>query len=600
VRAVASFGEAASLAESSFGPLSPFTKTALRSLAWNQARSGRPLEALSTFARMEAIEERQLEAFLGSVSELRQRAFLEDAHTSLDYLVAFQQGWLARSDAARRLVLEAILRRKARAFDVTGAQLESARMASVGASGESLKALRTLQSDLATLVLRGPGDLSIEQYRQRIAQMRDAQEELEDRLAAQASVPAAVPVSVESVIAALPPRTALLEFVRYASPAAGSRPRYALYAVKGGGRDVEAVDLGEAERIERRVDLLRANLGRPGGDVLGLARELDQALLQPLGSFLVGVDRLRIAPDGALHLLPFGALADERGVFRVKTLEISYLGSGRELLRAGRRTDRPDEVSSSFVLGAPEFDRAASSANASVSTPPPTDLASTRSRELRKQRFGALPATLREARTVAGVLGTAAVLGADASEVRLKAVQRPRILHLATHAFFLRDLPRAAQAGSTRSLPSMAGLENPLLRSGLALAGANRRGSSGEDGILTALEAATLNLSGTELVVLSACDTGLGQVDRGEGVLGLRRAFALAGARSLLMSLWSVNDAATSQLMQAYYGRLKRGEGRSDALRGVQLEFLADPVLADPYYWAPFILAGDGAPIAGL
>jgi CHAT domain-containing protein len=139
-----------------------------------------------------------------------------------------------------------------------------------------------------------------------------------------------------------------------------------------------------------------------------------------------------------------------------------------------------------------------------------------------------------------------------------------------------------------------------MLRSGIALAGANAPAGriGGEDGLLTALEAAALELSDTELVVLSACDTGLGEIERGEGVVGLRRAFALAGSRSLLMSLWSVNDVATDRLMTSYYARLRRGEGRSAALRAVQREFLRDPVLRDPYYWAPFILAGATGPLA--
>src|SRR6185295_7202457 len=155
--------------------------------------------------------------------------------------------------------------------------------------------------------------------------------------------------------------------------------------------------------------------------------------------------------------------------------------------------------------------------------------------------------------------------------------------------------------------------ENPLLRSGLALAGANLlQDSKGEDGILTAMEVAALDLQGTKLVVLSACETGVGTVHNGEGIYGLRRALVLAGSESQVMSLWQISDDATRDLMVGYYKRLRAGEGRAEALRQVQLELLrsagrngdrpvprlgsaVSKVKAEhghPYYWAAFIQSG--------
>ena len=136
-------------------------------------------------------------------------------------------------------------------------------------------------------------------------------------------------------------------------------------------------------------------------------------------------------------------------------------------------------------------------------------------------------------------------------------------------------------------------VENPLLRSGLALAGANMRRSGEDDGILTALEAAGLNLWGTKLVVLSACDTGVGEVKNGEGVYGLRRALVLAGAETQMMSLWPVSDEGTRDLMIGYYKALQAGQGRGEALRQVQLQMLAHPDRRHPFYWASFIQSGE-------
>jgi CHAT domain-containing protein len=131
----------------------------------------------------------------------------------------------------------------------------------------------------------------------------------------------------------------------------------------------------------------------------------------------------------------------------------------------------------------------------------------------------------------------------------------------------------------------------------LALAGANRGTSGVDDGLLTALEASGLDLWGTKLVTLSACDTGIGEVRNGDGVYGLRRAFVLAGSESQMMSLWPIPDRSTSELMVGYYGRLMKGDGRGGALRDVQLQMLRDKRRAHPFYWAAFILSGQWTPL---
>jgi CHAT domain-containing protein len=141
-------------------------------------------------------------------------------------------------------------------------------------------------------------------------------------------------------------------------------------------------------------------------------------------------------------------------------------------------------------------------------------------------------------------------------------------------------------------------VENPLLRSGLALAGFNPRQSGAEDGALTALEVASLNLRGTRLVILSACETGIGEVANGEGVYGLRRSLTIAGSESQVISLWKVADEETKELMVDYYQRLQQGGGRSDALRQVQLEMAQGVSNAHPYYWAAFIPSGDWRPMS--
>src|SRR5262247_1311592 len=155
------------------------------------------------------------------------------------------------------------------------------------------------------------------------------------------------------------------------------------------------------------------------------------------------------------------------------------------------------------------------------------------------------------------------------------------MLHIATHGFFLEDQAK-----------------NPLLRSGLALAGANEH-KEDDNGILTALEVTGLNLWGTKLVALSAGDTGVGEIKNGDGVHGLRRALVLAGAETQVMSLWAVSDKGTRELMGSYYRMLQQGKGRGEALRLVQLEMLKNINRRHPYYWASFIQSGEWANLEG-
>jgi CHAT domain-containing protein len=178
----------------------------------------------------------------------------------------------------------------------------------------------------------------------------------------------------------------------------------------------------------------------------------------------------------------------------------------------------------------------------------------------------------------------------EATEENIKALQKPTILHIATHGFFINKIPSSKvttmQEAEDRSL-----LENPFLRSGLLLAGCQNPQLGEEDGILSAEEAMNLNLEGTELVILSACETGLGDIQNGEGVYGLQRAFRQAGAKTLIMSLWKVSDEATQLLMVTFYENLLAGKSKREAFKMAQLKLKEK--YNEPFYWGAFVMVGE-------
>jgi CHAT domain-containing protein len=418
------------------------------------------------------------------------------------------------------------------------------------------------------------------------------------------------------VRSAIPTDGALIEFAVYRSfdpkapenPKAFGESRYAAYVIRNQG-GVQWAELGTEKEIDALIAQLRESLRDPQRqDAHQLARALDGKVMQPIRSLLGDAKQLLVSPDGELNLVPFAALVDQQGRYLIQRYSFTYLTSGRDLLRLQVARE---SKSKPLVVANPSFGEqpAEQLAKANPATKPIARSSSRRrsvtsAPSLADAYFAPLDATAVEARAIQTLFPDANILtGVDATESAVKQVAAPRILHLATHGFFLSVPPAMAGASgtstATRGNSASTKVENPLLRSGLAFAGANLRNGSNDDGILTALEASGLNLWGTKLVVLSACDTGLGEVRNGEGVYGLRRAFFLAGTESLVMSLWPISDYTTRQLMTDYYRNLKQGMGRGEALRQVQLDMLKRNPHLHPFYWANFIQAGEWANLDG-
>jgi len=411
--------------------------------------------------------------------------------------------------------------------------------------------------------------------------------------------------SSRQVCAGLARDEAVVDVLRYER--AASRPdeeatdRYLAVVLRGGQcAEPVRVDLGDAAEVDQAIARYRRKVSQLsfGARLRQQAQGLRELLWDPVEPHLAGRDRIWLVPDGALTGLPFGALLDDDGTYLVERFSIGYLASGNDLLR---KPGRPGV--GALVVGGVDYDGGA------PAVPAGQGQATTRSAPRDAlQAFAFLPASASEAGDVAARLGGGEVVrltGAEATEGRVRALAvGRRVIHLATHGFFAAGrVPSAleGQAGEVRVVDAStvaAGL-NPMLLSGVVLAGANAPDGDGvDDGVLTAEEVVALDLRGVELVTLSACETGLGEVERGEGVMGLRRAFALAGARSLVFSLWQVPDAETGRLMTAFYDRLAADPalGPSDAFRGAQLQLIEELRTergdAPPLFWAAFVVSG--------
>jgi CHAT domain-containing protein len=391
--------------------------------------------------------------------------------------------------------------------------------------------------------------------------------------------------TASQVAKALPQKTAFVDFIAYThySPPPkrkgpwGRKTKFLAFVLVRGHSPV-CVRLGPSAPVEKAVNAWRRAAAR-GQDPGATGAELARLVWRPLRPHLPGARVVLIAPDGVLCGLPFAALPGQKpDSYLVEEVAIGYVTSGRHLLElaaAGKR--RPGR--GLLAVGGLAYGQAPAKP-ARPKSPRYRDLPGTRlevkhvERTFRRAFPGGKPTLL------AGKSGSAARLKEELTPAARKA--RWRYLHLATHGFF--QPPQSGPAlrppspdlltfGAERDLRLFG--RNPLLSSGLVLAGAN---CSPKRGMLTAEEVAGLDLRALDLAVLSACETGLGKVAASEGVLGLQRAFQAAGARTLVASLWKVNDAATSLLMERFYHHLwQEKRSKLEALRRAQLYVLRHP-----------------------
>jgi len=368
-------------------------------------------------------------------------------------------------------------------------------------------------------------------------------------------------INSAQVASALPANGILVELRRYLDPALIPHdPKVALpwqyraYVLRPNG-NLKIVEYGASENLDKLIRSAYIATKEELTDAPKLWHAVSKSLLDPLRFLAPDADEWFIVPDAGLHQVPYQSLAPDRN--------IRLLTAGRDLIRLNKKNTSAD-VTKSVVAGNPQI-------------------------------INNLPATSAELNGVAKLLDVKPTVGPSFTSNELRKLSSPRILHLATHGFW--DSGNKINVRNYNSTTT----KDPMLRSGILLSPSENI-EDGKPDRFTAADFLGLKLNGTELVTLSACSTGLGDLHDSEGIYGLQRGVQVAGARSVLTSLWPVDDDATSDWMLRYYRHLKLGSSRSDALKAVQNEFRNHPkqIWQQPYYWAGWQLVGDWKPIQGI
>ena len=613
--ALALYRQALELKRKFFGEQHPDVAASLLNLALLYVAIDELEHALKALKEAAEITEHQYRTLLPILTEKEMLSFVSPLVFSPNLCL------LHPSAEVKEFALEQVLRNKGRVLNVLSQQRKLQQIDDA-VLAKKLQRLQKLQDELSRHIFLGSADFSSPAA---LHQLNAAREQLEAEIALRIQeltpVPEAVGLNLDEVGKAIPAKHALVEFVQFnqfhfrAIPANGEKrwgePRYLAFVLHHGRSEPEIVDLGSAEMIENQFRIFMKKV-KDRERLVSLREEgerLRKLVFDPLLPMLNGTENLILSPDGKLNLLTFNILPDDEGGFLVDKYHFHYVSSGRELLEW--RTSAETKTSAPSIFTDPDFDL--SSRLQEISLQPVALPQNPIAPDDRGFSFRRLPGTEQEADAIIRIWLThgrpvTVYRRADASEERLKREKSPFSLHLATHGFFLEDI-EPGKPEDTRGvllLPNRGGedstlvistrqttqrLEDPMLQSGIALAGANAQMRDNlEDGIVTALEISQLDLQGTKLVVLSACETGLGEVKVGQGVYGLRRAFQLAGAQTVIASLWSVSDRETAELMTVFYQHWLSGETKSTALRESVLALRQrEP---HPYYWGAFISLG--------
>lgn len=606
-------------------------------------------KAWSALEQVLVSEEKVLNRLLTTVSEEQMTSLAKQTQTSVDSLLTLLLSLQDRKAEQVDTAWKWVAHRKGIVSGTVARVRSAERILQTDAKSREIAGeLQQAKQREADVALRPDVGASVEQRRLQAEQLRAEIATLERSLGVRLQAAEDFEfLDFADLKRKLLPRSALIDFIRYepyrVETLTRGPARYLAFVLSSKpDSQPHLFELGAAAEIETAVTALREAIDGVRyrladsseadleNEYREAARDVYRLVVTPLKSAIADAESLYVSPDGELNRVAFESLvaADDR--YLVERHSFAYLTTPRDLMRK-----HSDKNEGAIIFADPDFDLSegnrdtADLAQSDVLKADRYAFSGTRSFDSRGGSWKKLPGTTGEADDLGQILGTGAFspvhkfIGPQALEEAFKRIRPPRLLHVATHGYFYEDATApggesVAAVSSRGSLGAAVGYgrlrtaQNPLLRSGLVLAGANRiadrptvggdstKGRStvrSDDGWLTAEEISAMDLSGTELVVLSACETGLGDIHTGQGVQGLRRAFLQAGAQAIITSLYQVPDEATRPLMVDFYRGLLAGKSKLTALREAQLGALKKrrdtQQAAHPFFWGSFILVGD-------
>jgi CHAT domain-containing protein len=622
----ATLAEAVAEKERIYGASHPYVATTRAEVAGVDFALSRYDEALAAALITERAGRDVLRYNVRSLPERRALDFAAQRPRGLDLMLSIAAAGQAKDTPA---LFDSVIRSRGVVLDELAARAQAtdrsdAKQAALARARERVASLtmRSLQGDtIDTAVLADAQK-----------QKEDAEETVAEQSAAARAELARAKLGLADVRRSLPSRSALVSFARYdrtTFTTTGSRitsrvvPSYIAFVARSSD-DIVTVPLGTAAALENAITTWRTEVD--GGTLASAASPADAErtyrvagarlrarVWDSIAKHLGDVDRVFIVPDGAINTISFAALPTAASKYLIESPQvIHYLTTERDLVETASTGSLGSTGSAGsrglLAVGGPAYGPA--SATQTTAAIPDCgggplvfeDLPGSRAEVLDIARLWAPNAFL-----TGDPLPAPTVLSGRAANKAavMKMAAGRQVVHLATHGFFL-GAPCTTTPANTRGVGGLIAArpkgaeDNALLLSGLAFAGANQRSkrAGADNGILTAEEIVSLNLQGTEWAVLSACDTGLGQIKTGEGVFGLRRAFQIAGVRTVITSLWSVEDETTRLWMRTLYeGRLRQHLSTADAVRAAGLRVLRDRRTrgqsSHPFYWGAFVAAGD-------
>ena len=604
--------EALEIAEQEIGEQHPYTFEALNNLARVEEAAGKFSVAVELREKGLARRSVFLDRMLWVTGENAREGYIRLHRPELDDYLSLLA--LITDPIRGKKAIEASLQRKGLLLKITSeieqvAQLSTdPRLASISAELE--RARRTL----ASLTLSGPTADTQGRHAAALYELELRVNDLQGELG-RASVryrSSIAGTNADALADSLPEDTALVDIMMYSE---GDEPRVLAGVIvnQGGEISYDLVEFSDRGAMEESVIEYRTIIQDDLADddeIIEAGQLAYELVWAPIRESTGELEYVYLIPDGVLNILPFNALMNDDEQYLIQTTDVHILTSGRDLLPNDDKLSLgayvilagPD-YNSDQIVGAEELQIAAGRRSAAMKLG-----IRGAGGGLRGLNFAPLPGAEKEGRTITDRLvandHVNDVYFGDQAQERVLAeiTESPEILHLATHGFFLeaddtlRKRLLKMQRSSEIQVPPPG--DNPLLRAGLAFAGINSNAQflgdidTVNDGVLTALEVLGLNLSGTKLVVLSACETGLGEIHEGEGVYGLRRSFQEAGVAEVISSLWEVSDGGTQALMTDFYDRLLDGNPAREALRDTQIAMIDSPEWGYPYIWSAFMIVG--------